>query len=762
MSANDPEISRLLRLVAALLVGWGLLAPAQPLRADYRSLYVLGLKAVDFELWADGVILFSRALEERPQAGGLVRPYGTWTESYVPHYYLGLCLYRLGRFADALDMWTEFEGQPPFSYPRNKRKRLAVERYRQQIEERLPAEIDKVRREVEAARQLLQRLRSEPLLIERGEGSATELEIIAELLDQASRELVRTDARLDLAEVLRGVEPLVGRAREKLDEQTSREESLRRQERIARELEARRERAGRYQRATRLLAAGDCSQEAIDLLTDVVHRSWLGSPELGEEAAPALRLAQAHLQCSDLERAAQYLELAIVRGRADDPKLIAMRERLAAAGAVSQVAMATDSADPTRGRPVEWALGAYLEEARWIAAGECREESFERLEAARAVLVRTSDDRASELAEGAAAIGYRPFLTEAAARWNCGDRAGAEASLSLARQFSTEPDAEIAELEHRIRTDPMGELYGGSHALVVVAHDYHHSDKGWSDLPGAREDVEAIRHALATHGFTVEVLENPTSEAFDKQMRRFVARYGRSPQHRIVFYYAGHGWTEEAVGIKNGYVVPVDSPHPDRSEESFEYLISMGAFELYARPMKARHALFIFDTCFGGMVFERSLTALDPQLAGLETTELLRNPVRMFMTAGNENQTVPDFSVFRRTVVRGLDGEADSDGNKLVLGQELGRFVQQAVSEASYTTPQWGTMTGGELGRGDIAFLAQRRTGDSSTEALRTEIDYWSTVWGRDRPSRYRDYLRLYPEGVFSPLARLRLAATDP
>jgi tetratricopeptide (TPR) repeat protein len=728
--------------------------------ADHQSLYVLGLKAVDRELWADGVILFSKAIFERPEAGGLVRPYGTWTESYIPHYYLGLCLYHLGRYADALDAWQRFDDQPPSSYPRNRPRRKTVEELRRTIATRLPEEMERLRSEVAAALRLLGELEDAALLIERGgETSKTDLEIVAELLKEASRALSGSSERLDLAEVLRGVRPLIDRANEKLAEQSSQAERLRRQDVIARELEARRARRVRYEEAVGHLADGECSPRAIDLLLDIVHRSALDASDLGDEAEPALRLATAHLLCGSTDRAAQYLEMAR-QDISERPETAELVDRVA--DALGEAAQPGARVDPGE---VATAMKLYFEASSWIELGECRTDVAELLdEAERSLVVESDGER--RLSGILPPLDYTPFLAKARASWNCRDRPAAEASLEQARRLGVASASEIEALELRLEQTPMGGLYGSSHALVVIAHDYDHDDAGWDDLPGARDDVEAIRHALATHGFSVEVLENPPSEVLERRIKKFIARYGRDPLNRIVIYWAGHGWTEEAMGIKRGYVVPVDSPHPERTDESFEYLISMGTFEMHSRPMLARHALFIFDTCFGGMVFEGGLGEIqspadtgDPSGSArrLAPAELLKNPVRMFLSAGDETQSVPDFSVFRRTVVRGLNGEADGDGDELVLGHELGRFVRNGVADASYTTPQWGVMSGGDLGRGDIAFQSLGIADETAAQRLETEIKYWSTVWGSAESQRYRDYLELYPDGAFARLAAWRL-----
>jgi len=494
-----------LRITLSVLV---LVLGAGVASADHQSLYVLGLKAVDFELWADGVILFSKAIDERPEAGGLVRPYGTWTESYVPHYYLGLCLYHLGRYADALDAWQRFDSQPQSGYSRNRPKRRAVEELRRTASTQLPKEVERLRAEIAAARQLLGELESAALLIERGaDASKTDFEVVAELLEEASRALEASTDRLDLAEVLRGVRPMVERAHEQLAEQSSQAERLRRQDVIARELDARRARRVQYEEAVGLLAGGECSPRAIDLLVDIVHRSALGPSDLGDEAAPALRLATAHLNCSDIGRAAQYLEMAR-RDMAERPGTAELLDRIAGAlGEAGQPGSRVDLGE------MATAMKLYFEALSWIEVGECRADVAALLEKVERTLLVEIDGE-HRLRKALPLLTYTPFLAKARAFWNCRDRRAVEANLEQARRLGVAPEAEIEALKLRLQQTPMGGLYGSSHALVIIAHDYQHNDAGWDDLPGARDDVEAIRHALATHGFTVDILENPPSEVF--------------------------------------------------------------------------------------------------------------------------------------------------------------------------------------------------------------------------------------------------------
>lgn len=73
----------------------------------------------------------------------------------------------------------------------------------------------------------------------------------------------------------------------------------------------------------------------------------------------------------------------------------------------------------------------------------------------------------------------------------------------------------------------------------------------------------------------------------------------------------------------------------------------MSQIEGYAKRLSAKHVLFIFDSCFSGMVFlNRSGGGVGGTPPSIENKLLHR--VRPFITAGTEEQTVPDDSVFRK------------------------------------------------------------------------------------------------------------------
>ena len=91
-----------------------------------------------------------------------------------------------------------------------------------------------------------------------------------------------------------------------------------------------------------------------------------------------------------------------------------------------------------------------------------------------------------------------------------------------------------------------------------------------------------------------------------------------------------------------GYLVPKDAPNPNQDPMGFELsAISMQNIETYARNISSKHALFVFDSCFAGSIF--NVTRAIPKAIELKTAR----PVRQFITSGSADQEVPDQSVFR-------------------------------------------------------------------------------------------------------------------
>lgn len=262
------------------------------------------------------------------------------------------------------------------------------------------------------------------------------------------------------------------------------------------------------------------------------------------------------------------------------------------------------------------------------------------------------------------------------------------------------------------------ELYSGYHALVVGCGDYH---KGWPSLPNPVKDAREIAQTLKEIGFTVDVLENPDSALFKRSLNRLIAGPGKDKNKGIFFWYSGHGHTlKEADGMNLGYLVPVDAPNPDFDEIGFmDKAVSMRQIETVAKRIHSKHVLMAFDSCFSGAIF-RTVRAKPSAFIQEKVSE----PVRQFITAGNENEQVPDRSVFKDIFIQGVSkGYADRNSDSYVSGEELGTYLHEEVVNYSRKAqhPQFGKINNPKLDKGDFIFQLASSSSARVEQAAKVE-----------------------------------------
>ena len=271
-------------------------------------------------------------------------------------------------------------------------------------------------------------------------------------------------------------------------------------------------------------------------------------------------------------------------------------------------------------------------------------------------------------------------------------------------------------------------LYKGSYALVLGNSRYR---KGMDPLPGVRRDVKDVAQALEKNGFEVTVQTDLTRSDFQRAVETFALRYGSDPDNRLLFYYAGHGHTETTTtGDAVGYLVMVDAPHPTQDRLGFRLAsVDMQYFITQAKLIQAKHALFLFDSCFSGTILNFRATVRPEAIS-----DAVRYPVRQFITAGRANEPVPDQSVFKQAFVDVLEGRAKEpieDG--YLTGEELGLYLKTTVPKYSpLQNPQYGKIRDMRLDKGDFVFeigsVHQKKQNQlteqqAQLDAMRAEIE---------------------------------------
>jgi hypothetical protein len=241
-------------------------------------------------------------------------------------------------------------------------------------------------------------------------------------------------------------------------------------------------------------------------------------------------------------------------------------------------------------------------------------------------------------------------------------------------------------------------FYNDYQALVVGVSNY----ELWPKLPNAANDAVEVAKKLKSMGIHVKLVLDPTYREMKTALTDMVYEMGGEQNRGVLFFYAGHGETETlADGRKMGYIIPKDCPLLARNPRGFvNHAISMREIESASMRIRSKHVLMLFDSCFSGALF--ALVRAVPH----DITEKSTLPVRQYITAGREDEEVPDQSMFKRCLLIGLGGDADLTGDGYITGSELGMYLSDKVVNYTHRQqhPQYGKINNPDLDRGDFVF----------------------------------------------------------
>ena len=252
---------------------------------------------------------------------------------------------------------------------------------------------------------------------------------------------------------------------------------------------------------------------------------------------------------------------------------------------------------------------------------------------------------------------------------------------------------------------PVTSGYADSWAVVIGIDDY----AKWPKLKHAVHDAEDVRKTLVERlGFDaskVILLKNGEATR-NKILNTFHEQFGDGKlqrNDRLFVFYAGHGATRQlASGREVGYIVPVDADPKDTATDA----ISMSEVQNIAESLSAKHVFFVMDACYSGLGLTRGG-------AGNYLRDNAKRTARQMLTAGGADQEVADdgpegHSVFTWTLLQGLNGKADLNGDGLITATELAAYVAPAVASVSTQTPSFGSLPGSQ--GGDFVFEMPAQT----------------------------------------------------
>jgi len=245
-------------------------------------------------------------------------------------------------------------------------------------------------------------------------------------------------------------------------------------------------------------------------------------------------------------------------------------------------------------------------------------------------------------------------------------------------------------------------LYSASHALVIGINNYQHA----SPLSYAINDAEAIAEILKKDfNFPDENVLLLIDEQATKQtiLDSFLAyvREDVGIDDRIMFFFAGHGYTFTGRYGEVGYLIPYDG-----TLNKLSTLLRWDELTRSAELIPAKHMLFVMDACYGGLAITRSLA---PGSMRFLRDMLVRYSCQV-LTAGKADEVVadsggplPGHSIFTGHLIEALSGKASSEDGVITASGVMAYVYQRvAKDQNSNQTPHYGFIAGD----GDFIFKA--------------------------------------------------------
>ncbi len=335
------------------------------------------------------------------------------------------------------------------------------------------------------------------------------------------------------------------------------------------------------------------------------------------------------------------------------------------------------------------------------------------------------------------------------------------------------------------------EGFGKSYALVIGISDY---TGGFEALPSTANDPIRMRDFLLEEaGFDyVHVLtdEKATKPRIGTLLEEVFPDLVQSDD-RFFFYWSGHGTqTADALEKPLGYL-----PLAGSGRRQFSSMVSMDDLARWDRRIRAKHALFLLDSCFSGLAGSQVKSPLRDF-----TIARLAKPAHHLITAGTgEEETIAGRrwrgSLFTDTFIEAARGAADAQNNfprdGVVNLAELMAYTRQRIDHerraANWTkaiTPQWSHL---RANQGEFFFVTAARKrkvakvgnevpisaglpvvkGPGEAPAIVPACDadadrlFWETIKDKDKSAYFEAYLERVEAGElcgrFASLATIEL-----
>jgi len=324
--------------------------------------------------------------------------------------------------------------------------------------------------------------------------------------------------------------------------------------------------------------------------------------------------------------------------------------------------------------------------------------------------------------------------------------------------------------------------FGRSVAVLVGVRNYRHLKPA---LPYTARDVEKMRdYLLGEGGFDLAYVmdERATPTLVQSYMMDKVNTLAGA-EDRLLFYFSGHGALTDEGGT------PYLQFRDARPGEWSHDVLRVDEFKVWSNQSRAKHMLFIFDSCFAGDAVAKA----GASEVAASVAQLSANGSRMVVTAASSNQRAwvlnassnSGYSIFTDALVRALrEGSADHGGRGFVTieqavaevqvqlaasTEKLGPGHEMKPSVDSIPSNRKGTFvflnTRAEkpgAPEGDLTFMGLEAKDASADMKGEAELTFWRSIETLNDPALYEQVCARWPDGIFCPVARKKIELLKP
>ena len=225
---------------------------------------------------------------------------------------------------------------------------------------------------------------------------------------------------------------------------------------------------------------------------------------------------------------------------------------------------------------------------------------------------------------------------------------------------------------------------------------------GVNSYPHVRQLKYAVNDAMAFCNHLVEYNQVPKENVVllldeEANLTRLRSALGihlknkASKEDMVIIYFAGHGATERDSTSPDGdglekYLLPYDVD----PKELYATAMPMEEISRLFGRIRSDRLVFIVDTCYSGASGGRTISVADIR-AGISDGFLDRitggkGKIILTASAANEVSAESDelqHGIFTHFLIKGLQGEADSDGDGLITVDEVYTYVSKQVPQAT-------------------------------------------------------------------------------